>query len=132
MSIHSGHDICGLRTLRLTLPASQARATAYTYDRDAFIFVYMSAILPVISQDWRLVKVTDILNKINVRTLHELKCSNRLPELFPIMNVFHCIVKRSLHQSVGQNVSKEIIQALGVRTQEGHHSIQVVLDRALT
>ena len=32
-------------TLRLILPLSQARATAYTYDRLAFSFVYMSAIL---------------------------------------------------------------------------------------
>ena len=35
------------RTLRLTLPASQARATAYTYDRDAFRLVYISAIFPM-------------------------------------------------------------------------------------
>jgi hypothetical protein len=34
------------RTRRLIFPASHARATAYTYERLAFMLVYMSAILP--------------------------------------------------------------------------------------
>ena len=34
-------------TLRLTFPRSQALASAYTYERLAFNFVYMSAILAI-------------------------------------------------------------------------------------
>jgi hypothetical protein len=94
-------------TRRLIFPASQARATAYTYERLAFILVYISATLP----EQSFVKLQSSIQIRRRRTLHQLERADRLIKLLPIVDVFHSIIKSGLHKaerSTGENKALQI------------------------
>lgn len=112
-------------TRLLTFPWSQAFATAYTYDLEAFSFVYMSAIFPVgrITTHSREFRHDDSLWTEKRLTLHQLECANWLTELLAIVDVFDRIVERGLHQSAVRTlVSDDHFRALSApeRTLAGH------------
>ena len=100
-------------TRLLIRPWSHARATAYTYDRLAFIFVYISAILPegktaAVSASARrqLHPDADVagsrsgdLKGAIEPTLHQLEGPHGLSKLFAVVHVLDSMIERGLHQA---------------------------------